>query len=180
MFEGWEISPRDTESILSHLKQIPTLDQSNNNITIVEIGRFRGKFTQALRRTWPTATIFTVDDDQQLIREEPLVYAESIQTLAQINATVIRAASPPQFAWPRAWSYDLLVIDIGSDYDKLRINTRWWAHSAKHYSDGTRGIMLVNLPTSSTVKQTVRELFVAEENITVEEVTHSWSIVRYA
>ena len=180
MFQAWEITPRDTESILAHLQKIPTLDRSNHNITIVEIGRLAGKFTQRLRKTWPTAAIFTIDDDQQMIETDPLAYAQSMLDLAQINATVIRANSPPNFAWPRTWSYDLLVMDLGSDYDVIRNNTRWWSHSAKHYSDGTRGIQLINLPRSTLTKDTARELFAAEEGITIETVTNSWSIIRYS
>ena len=180
MFEGWEISPEDTDTILNHLQNfMPLLDRSNNNVTIVEIGRFQGQFTQALRRTWNSSTIFTIDDDQQLITADPIAYARTMQNLAEIDAVIIRSTSPPRFAWPRAWSYDLLVVDLGSDYDKIRNNIRWWSRSAKRYADGTSGIMLINLPCATGSKDTARELFVAEENITIETVTHSWSIVRY-
>jgi len=179
MFQKWEVAHEDIETILTHLKQIPTLDQSNNNITIVEIGRLAGKFTHALRKTWQTSTIFTLDNDQQMTKIDPIAYARSMLDLAEINATVIRTNSPPLFAWPRAWSFDLLVVDIGSDYDKIRNNLRWWSRSAKRYTDGTSGIMLINMPLASNTKNTARELFIAEEGISVEPITHNWAIIRY-
>lgn len=90
--------------------------------TIVEVGMNEGVGTLRLKKQYPEAQIFTIDEH---VRAPDYTDDRdaAIRRLKDV-ATIIIDQSPFQFAWP--FTYDLCAIDIGSDPHLNYLQLKYW------------------------------------------------------
>lgn len=178
-----EASRELSSSMFQYLSSnYPNLDPNGFNTMIVEVGRWRGRMTEEIVRAWPNARVFSIDDGA-VAHSNPDDFAKSMIKLQQLNVVAIQGRSPPAWTWPKAWNFDLLVLDIGSNFGMIRTQIRWWSRSAKVYQDGTRGLMLCLLPHGTEQKSQARETFFEnEEGLIIHEIpgVKHWVLVEYA
>ena len=161
-----EVNSNTTTQLFKYLSSeyaFLSQDFSNSNVTIVEVGRWRGTMTRAMRHHWQKSTIFSIDDGR-IARLSDGQFTKSMMDMQELGVVAIQSTSPPNWPWPKSWNYDLLVLDITIDYKEIRNNVRWWTHSAKRYADGSKGIILASLPDTTAIRKVARETFLSEES----------------